>query len=521
MKTRYLLASISWAAVMLSLVSALEMRGAEEEPWVALTRGPYVQMTTKTGALLRWRTDEVAPSQVRFGLEPGELNRGLIDLELSVDHRVQLSNLAPGTRYYYAISDTFGQLAGGPEFYFTTAPANPGPTRIWAIGDAGTASAGDFGSWLVRDAYYEYAGNRETDVWLMLGDNAYGVGTDAEYQVAVFDTYTSLLRRSAVWSTLGNHETYAQLPNGSFSYFDIFDFPTQGEAGGVPSGTERYYSFNYANIHFVCIDSELSARGLESPMLTWLDADLSANTNEWVIAYWHSPPYTKGSHDSDSLFDNRGNMTQMRTNVNPVLEAHGVDLVLNGHSHNYERSHLLKGHYGFSWELVPSMVLDGGSGQEENGEPYRKADSGPNAGEGTVYIVAGSSGWATFQTGFHPVMHTAQLNRGSVVIDIDDRRMDVRYLRETGAIDDHFTMIKGSVPEPLHFTTIRVVDGFVIARWNSLPGRTYRIQKSSELPAGEWVTVSDDIVATGNSSGWEDIVSQADTKCFYRVLLVP
>jgi hypothetical protein len=474
-------------------------------------------LTTQTNAIIRWRTDFPVVSLVAFGRNPENLNRLESDLEIDTEHSVILKGLSPGTRYYYALSDGEGALATGPEYYFSTAPASPKPTRIWAIGDSGTAGVGVYGSWEVRDAYYAYTGNRETDVWLMLGDNAYGVGSDYQYQLAVFETYPTLLRRTAVWSTLGNHETYAPLPGGGLSYFDIFDFPTRGQAGGVPSGTENYYSFDYGNIHFVCIDSELSDRDIEGPMLTWLEADLTANTNDWVIAYWHSPPYTKGSHDSDNLLDNFGNMSQMRQNVNPILESHGVDLVLCGHSHNYERSFLMKGHYGFSWELLPTMILDHGSGQTNDTGAYLKPDEGAGANEGTIYIVAGSSGWATFQTGLHPIMHAAYLTRGSLVIDVDGQRMDVKYLRETGAIDDNFTILKGAPAEPLRFVSIRVIEGVVSAKWKSVAGHSYRIEKKSNLTGGQWAPASGAIVATGATSLWEDLAVPGDDNCFYRV----
>jgi hypothetical protein len=517
MKADGVMAAAVAAGILMGTVNRLE---AVEVPSTTLLRGPYVQMTTKTTAILRWRTEEPAFTQAWIGDEPDDLGDEIINFDTTTEHSVQLRNLTPGTRYYYAIGDGIGQLAGGADYYFKTSPATPQPTRIWVIGDSGTAGVGNFGSWLVRDAYYAYAGSRDTDVWLMLGDNAYGVGTDYEYQLAVFDTYPTLLRQSAVWSTLGNHETYAPLPGGGLSYFDIFDFPTQGEAGGVASGTENYYSFDYGDVHFVCLDSELSVREPGSPMLTWLEEDLAANAKEWVIAFWHSPPYTKGSHDSDNLFDSGGNMAQMRANVNPLLERYGVDLVLGGHSHDYERSFLMKGHYGFSWELAPTMVLDRGSGQVEDTGAYLKATSGPHTGEGTVYIVAGSSGWATFQTGFHPIMHAAHLTRGSLVIDVDDGRMDVRYLRDTGTIDDHFTILKGAPTEVFRFTSIRVVDGNVVAKWKTVAGRTYRVEKTVSLENGPWVPISDNIVASGATTLWEDVVGPEDSKCFYRVVQI-
>src|SRR5258705_12371843 len=97
----------------------------------------------------------------------------------------------------------------------------------------------------------------------------------------------------------------------------------------------------------------------EAPMCQWLRLDLAANTNLWLIAFWHHPPYSKGSHDSDWEFE----LVEMRENALPILEAYGVDLVLCGHSHGYERSFLLNGYYGGSETLVPEMIKDGGDGR--------------------------------------------------------------------------------------------------------------------------------------------------------------
>src|SRR6185295_17874833 len=119
----------------------------------------------------------------------------------------------------------------------------------------------------VYDAYLAFTGARETDLWLMLGDNAYGAGFDHEYQNAVFDMFPALLRRTVLWSTIGNHETYGG-SLADFPYLHIFTLPKEGQAGGVPSGTERYYSFDYGNIHFVCLDAMTSLRSSDGPMAT-------------------------------------------------------------------------------------------------------------------------------------------------------------------------------------------------------------------------------------------------------------
>ena len=109
----------------------------------------------------------------------------------------------------------------------------------------------------MRDAYYAYGGAAETDLFLMLGDNAYEHGTHAEYQAAVFDMYPEHPAPYAALADLRQPRRPHRLLDisGWAPYYDIFMLPREGEAGGVASGTEAYYSFDYGNIHFVCLNS--------------------------------------------------------------------------------------------------------------------------------------------------------------------------------------------------------------------------------------------------------------------------
>jgi hypothetical protein len=509
--------SLAFQLVVATLAAAGGViRATATEPPTTVIRGPYLQSGTKSNIVVRWRTSEPAGSRVRFGPSVENLNREVSQAEPTREHAVILDGLEPDTRYFYAVGNADVMLESGPEYQFVTAPEGSKPTRIWAIGDCGTAAVGDFGSWMVRDAYLEFAGTRKTDVWLMLGDNAYYSGTDSEYTDAVFNTFQELLRQTVLWSTIGNHETYSVEPDGNHAYFNIFSLPTAGQAGGLPSGTENYYSFDYANIHFVCLDSELSSRAADSPMLTWLEQDLAANTNDWLIAFWHSPPYTKGSHNSDTEF----NLADIREQFLPVLENYGVDLVLCGHSHCYERSLLIDGYYGYTGTLTPSMVKDAGSGQPEETGAYLKPNTGPNAHEGTVYVVAGSSGWATFLQfdGPQEAMHTTLLRRGSMVIDVDGHRLDAKFLRDSGAIDDHFTILKGAGPESTRLATFRIRDEAIVAQFKSQAGRQYRIERTLSLTAPIWEPASDPIQATGATTSWSAPAEPGTIESYYRVM---
>jgi len=406
----------------------------------SVTRGPYLQTGTPTSVVVRWRTDVATDSRVSYGSAPGNLTSAVDDPVSKTEHEVTLSALQSDTYYYYAVGTTTGILAGNDDsHFFLTAPTagTSKSTRIWVLGDSGTADAG---ARAVRDAYLVFTGTRHTDLWLMLGDNAYSDGTDSQYQAAVFDMYPTMLRKSVLWPTLGNHDGHsADSGTQTGPYYDIFTLPKGGEAGGVASGTEAYYSFDYGNTHFIVLDSFDSDRSPGGAMMTWLRADLATTTQDWIIAFWHHPPYSKGSHNSDTEVE----LVQMRQNALPILEQGGVDLVLAGHSHSYERSFLLDGHYGTSDTLVPSMILDGGDGRPTGNGAYQKPTQGPAPHQGAVYTVAGSSGHTSGGLLNHPVMFISLDVLGSLVLDVAGNRLDATFLDSTSGIRDTFTILKG------------------------------------------------------------------------------
>jgi hypothetical protein len=421
-------------AVGLFLIGAAQSASA-----AALERAPYLQTPTSASMVVKWRTDVATDSVVNYGNGPTNLTSSASSAALTTEHEVTITGLDPDTLYYYSVGSSGQTLSGGDAgHFFTTAPV-PGtatPTRIWVIGDSGTANAS---AAAVRDAYKTNTGPATTDLWLMLGDNAYPDGTDSEYQAAVFDTYPELLRKVPLWTTLGNHDGHtADSATQSGAYYDIFSLPTAGEAGGLASGTEAYYSFDYGNIHFVSLESYETDRSPGGAMMTWLENDLAANDKEWVVAFWHHPPYTKGSHNSDT----EGRLIDMREIALPILESYGVDLVLSGHSHSYERSHLLDGHYGASSTLTGAMILDNGGGREDSAAgAYDKPAAAPNAG--AVYAVAGSSGKTSSGSLDHPAMFFSLQSLGSMILEVDGNRLDAQFIDASGIVDDYFTITKG------------------------------------------------------------------------------
>jgi hypothetical protein len=463
-----------------------------------LQRGPYLQRSAPTEITIRWRTDVAADSRVQYGTNVNSLSLTATNSGAFTNHEVRLTNLAANTTYYYSAGSSATNLASGSAYFFVTAPVAAMPTRIWAIGDSGT---GDSSAAEMRDGYTNYAAARRTDVWLMLGDNAYFGGRDPQYQVAVFDMFRDLLRQTAVWPCIGNDED-------QFDFEQVFTLPGQGEAGGFSSSNEMYYAFNHGNIHFVALNSPFAEPSTNGRMYQWLKQDLSANTNQWLIAYWHHPPYSRGSHNSDT------DPTQiaMRTNFVRLLEQHGVDLVLCGHSHDYERSFLLHGHYGYSTNLLPEMILNHGNGREDQEGAYRKLLYGTNANKGAVYVVAGASSRPLpIGTLDHPAMYISFAELGSVVLDVDGNRLDARYLRSDGVIRDYFTIIKEAAP------TLRITlsESKVLLSWPATASN-FMAQVTSDLNSSIlWRDITNDATL---SQGERTVrLARSGTNQFYRL----
>lgn len=422
---------------------------------VARTRGPYLQNAAPDAITVRWRTASPSIGRVSLGAAGGPYTLVFDEPTARTEHEVRLTGLDPETAYAYSVHgvpEPPEPLSDARTFRTPPLAGADRPVRIWTIGDSGYNTVGGR---QVRDAYLAWAGSAREDLWLMLGDNAYVAGTDAEYQVGLFDQYPLTLSRSPVWSTRGNHDQlYSGVGN---DYYDLFTLPSSGECGGLPSGTEAWYSFDWGPVHFVCLDSEGSSRSLASPMLQWLRADLAATTQPWVIGFWHHPPYTKGSHDSDNLADSGGRMRDMRANVLPILDSLGVDLVLTGHSHSYERSALLAGHYETSGSLTAAMLVDSGDGRPSGDGAYQKSPGPLQPNEGTVFAVNGSACQISGGTLDHPAMISSLNVLGSMVIDIAGERLDARFISHTGAVRDSFTIVKPvllSAPGPARATTV-------------------------------------------------------------------
>jgi len=394
-------------------------------------RQPYLQNQTQESVVIKWQTPEKETGCVLYG--HFELSKKECETDTSRYHRIEIKGLQKTTEYLYSVESASLSIDNDDRHFTTLNDDENMLQRIWVLGDSGNYNSAQQE---VRKAMKDHLGGRKIDTWMMLGDNAYRSGTQEQFNKGLFNAYPDTVKTNALWAVIGNHDARR------WAFYDIFELPVDGEAGGVASGSEKYLSFENGNVHFVMLDSETEDLSADSDMAQWLEKDLAANQKLWTVVIVHHPPYSKGSHDSDSYYDSRGRMVNMRENFLPILEKYDVDLVLSGHSHVYERSLLSHKQYGYSekFDALKHVVQD-------DLHTYTKCNEKvPFAG--TIYNVAGSSsedshGINPFDVK-HPMMPLSFFTTGSLLITVEKEKMSVEFVMRDGEVLDRYSIEKAA-----------------------------------------------------------------------------
>jgi hypothetical protein len=236
-------------------------------------------------------------------------------------------------------------LGEGREVTFRTA-RNPGEGFTWvAIGDSGVTRdiEGAPTPTARQQALCELMVAARPDLLVHVGDIEYYHSERRQYGPQFFEPYGPLLARCAVFPTPGNHDVRDGLKS---AYFDIF--PQGGE-----SHENRFYSFDWGDVHFVSLDGSDDELPADHPQYAWLERDLAAvPAARGIVVFQHFPIYSTGRH---GMFVESPGVGQR---LLPVLRRFGVGLFLCGHDHDYERSNPIEGGTTF--------VVTGGGGGELN-----------------------------------------------------------------------------------------------------------------------------------------------------------
>ena len=193
-------------------------------------------------------------------------------------------------------------------------PNKPDSVKFAVIGDAGTGSSS------------QRAVGKELATWrsrfpftfvVMVGDNLYGGERESDFQKKFVIPYKPLLdSKVKFYASLGNHDDAAIQRN-----YPLFNM-----------NGERFYSFKPKDgVRFFALDSNY----VDKTQLEWLDKQLAGSGSEWKIMFFHHPLYSSG--------ETHGSAELQRGLLEPVFVKHGVNLVLTGHEHFYERIKPQKG----------------------------------------------------------------------------------------------------------------------------------------------------------------------------------
>jgi hypothetical protein len=368
-----------------------------------------------------WNPAATGDSSVDYGLT-GAYGSTANNPTITNYHHVEVTGLSPATTYHYRVRSTDGTV--GSDNTFTTAP-DPNTTsfRFAMYGDPRGTQTADEPYYTRQGALCDWILAQDFDFALETGDTAWeGASLKAigKWWPDFFRIEGNLTKSKVVMHTLGNHEVQG---GGSYYYWNDFytsAFPDTN--GSIPGNNGRVYSFDYGNVHFVCLSTYQVNLDLQT---TWLIADLTAAKArpniKWIFAFFHAPMFTNSGHP---------NRTDCIQRWGPVFDQFGVNAVFQGHNHVYERTYPLTTYYDTTL-----------------GTPVWTGKVVPD-GEGTVYITNGMGGAEFNNTSTTPLIAvgfgTSNLNTTVVVsftIDGSSRVIVDAIRNDTGAVIDTYDIL--------------------------------------------------------------------------------
>jgi hypothetical protein len=308
--------------------------------------------------VISWVTDGATAGKVRYSLDLSYSDqvpavRSIYDGRYW--HSATITGLQPDTPYYYKVYSGDLDVTPWPELVFKTAPeATASQFGFVVLGDGRPNAATAPPSSAAQYVATEMALHR-FDLGLHTGDMVYSGGACSgsnsawdQYLRAYLELYDQSIGRTPFYPAMGNHEVHDGAC-GYQSYTSVYHLPDNAP-GGLE---EQFYSFDWANAHFVALDCNQSLhRG--SLQYQWLLDDLKNNAQPWTFVFLHYPVYSSGNYGSDPLLQEK---------LPPLFETYGVDVVFSGHDHHYERTcPIFEGSCDFASESAVTYYVTGGAG---------------------------------------------------------------------------------------------------------------------------------------------------------------
>jgi len=444
-----------------------------------LTRNPYVNIVTPNSATVAWHTDTATTGTVVYSKDLGYA-LSVTDAVSDTIHAVELTGLDPGEIYFYRVMAGTDTLTP-PADYLQTAPipSTGAQFSFVAFGDIGRATTAQMD---IADLINSYA----PQFAILTGDIIYDAGEPQNFDPQYFRIYKPTLALIPFYTSMGNHDLGT---NNGQPYLDNFYLPTNSA-----TNTERYYSFDYGNAHFVALEVTLENTTPGATMLTWLDQDLAASSKLWKFVYFHVPAYSNsGTHGGDAT---------IAAALEPIFMSRGVDIVFQGHNHFYTRTYpLVSG--------APANTAD---------EPNYYNPSGP------IWITTGGGGQALYAVDPLSAIEAVSISDYHFVyVFITGSVLALEAVSSTGASLDLASIAKTPTTAIAFsgFEAIGEPDG-VRLRWQRTDGgndggfNVYRAVGAS----GPWTRLNADLLRGASSFEYLDRDAEAGVAYAYRLGLV-
>jgi acid phosphatase type 7 len=362
----------------------------------AISKGPYLQNMGTTAVTIQYEATDEGAGQVQFGTGATLDQKADFELVQKIDasakpakgaiapavagasmvylYRAHLAGLKPATQYAYQISR--GTQTSKPQT-FRTFPEKPAPITFIAYGDTRSNPKAH------RDVVSGFAAHKPLFI-LHDGDLASDGEDYSTWGPEFFGPLADVIDRIPLFPSRGNHEGAGK----NFQAF--FEMP----------GGKDYFSFDCGPVHVAMLDNYDKGQA----QIDWLDKDLAASKAPWKIVMYHEPTFNFAGHKSEAG----------RATILPVLERQGVDIVLAGHSHLYERFK----------PMTPAPAADG-------------APRHP-----VTFITTGGGGAPLVKAVEHPLIVKTASTFHYCVFTVDAETLKVQVLLPDGKPLDAFSITK-------------------------------------------------------------------------------
>jgi predicted MPP superfamily phosphohydrolase len=310
------------------------------------------------------------------------------------------ATLNPNATLYYQIYDSKAKVWDKTNTFTTAAPDSTENYSFTALGDCRTSLS-------VLTNISNLANSKHSTFSLFNGDLTLSGKSTTEYN-SFFTAAANFLANNIIYHAEGNHDAYS-----TSIFSNLFDLP-------ATNGTSLYYAFHYGNGIFITLNTCDPGNAAQ---LAWLKTTLAAAAADpkitWKVISFHHPFFNTGNHNGD--------MNAYRTTIWKAFDDYGVDLILNGHDHNYQRSKPIN----FNVSKT---------------SPVAQYGSGPQGGR--CEIISGGAGAVLYNINSNSsdawAINNYNANYNYTYCEVQGCKMKIIVYGETGNVIDSFTLDKSA-----------------------------------------------------------------------------